>query len=148
MSEDIAIVHIINSLDRQNEEGDQYCENVGDNRKCYVREAAVQCLQGESCKPPPPQVGDNELGGKRKRRSVSADLFQSETDRFCEYRDDGQFVFPLDCRGYMICKDGKVSFGSCPEGQHFHPYLRKCVVKSEYSCYNLMPIHKGRFFSL
>ncbi|XP_066915330.1 uncharacterized protein [Clytia hemisphaerica] len=125
---------------RQIEEGDDYCDDIKDNRKCYVRQAAIDCLQGEECKPPPEQDGDNELG--RSRRSVTAEAFQSETDRFCEYRDDGKFLFPLDCRGYMICRGGKVSFATCDEGEHFHPKLRKCVVESEYSCYNLMPIHK------
>uniref|UniRef100_A0A7M5WVK5 Chitin-binding type-2 domain-containing protein n=2 Tax=Clytia hemisphaerica TaxID=252671 RepID=A0A7M5WVK5_9CNID len=126
---------------RQVESKFDFCEHDTDNIKCTWRQAAIECIE-EDCKKVQGGNGFFLTGGRRRRRSLSTEELQSRSDRFCEYRDDGEFVFPLDCRGYFICDGGKVSFASCPEGQHFHPKLRTCVVESQYSCLSRMPIQK------
>uniref|UniRef100_A0A7M5WVJ8 Chitin-binding type-2 domain-containing protein n=1 Tax=Clytia hemisphaerica TaxID=252671 RepID=A0A7M5WVJ8_9CNID len=92
--------------------------------------AAIQTIEATASAPIKNTPINTQVGISLPRRS----------DRFCEYRDDGKFVFPLDCRGYFICDGGKVSFASCPEGEHFHPKLRRCVDEKQSSCFSKMPV--------
>ena len=62
-------------------------------------------------------------------------------NRFCEFRDDGKFGFPLPsyCNVFVSCerfRDGspRAIFQSCGEGKNFDNAVRDCVDKSTYNC--------------
>ena len=62
---------------------------------------------------------------------------QERLNRFCEYRDRGQFAFPVNCQAFVHCDaNGRATFDACAPGQHFHQETRGCVPASSFSCYD------------
>ena len=91
-----------------------------------------------------------ETGGRpgpTGRPGPASTFFEKQVDRFCEYRDLGQFVYPPNCRVRIECLldtagNTRAIIRACPEGQNFHPIQRKCVPESVYSC--VSPIDSGK----
>ena len=69
---------------------------------------------------------------------------QDYLNRFCEFRDNGVFAFPVNCQVYVHCDDnGRATFDACRSDQHFHQETRGCVDSGSVSCYDGFPVPEG-----
>lgn len=62
--------------------------------------------------------------------------FPSRASDFpCEDQPNGTFLsHPLGCKYFIICNNGEVFTGSCPDGLVFNPLLPPCDLESNVDC--------------
>uniref|UniRef100_A0A7M5V667 Chitin-binding type-2 domain-containing protein n=1 Tax=Clytia hemisphaerica TaxID=252671 RepID=A0A7M5V667_9CNID len=67
------------------------------------------------------------------------DRIKRLADKFCEYRDNGVFAFPVICRSYVVCEgplDAKTAtWLACAADEHFHPETLGCVKEEQATCF-------------
>ena len=73
-------------------------------------------------------------------QSTDPPTIEELANRFCEFRDDGDFGFPIFCNVYVTCdrfRDGspRATFRLCEEGKNFDYEERNCVDENTYNCY-------------
>jgi len=69
-------------------------------------------------------------------------------DRFCEYRVDGKFGFPLFCEVFVTCdrfmdSSPRAVYQACPMNQNFDSINKNCVDENTFNCF-LPPDLVGR----
>ncbi|KAH8257519.1 hypothetical protein KR038_011021, partial [Drosophila bunnanda] len=60
-----------------------------------------------------------------------------QVKNYCANETDGSFVVDpssSDCRGYILCKNGKQMRANCPNELVFQPTSRSCVYEKQYQC--------------
>ena len=88
--------------------------------------------------------GGNGMTTNGNVTTTVAPTEQDYLNRFCEFRDNGVFAFPVNCQAYVHCDDnGRATFDACRSGQHFHQETRGCVDSGSVSCYDGFPFPEG-----
>ena len=67
------------------------------------------------------------------------DRIRRLANKFCEYRDNGVFAFPVICRTYVVCEGPEGSrtatWLACAADEHFHAETLGCVKQEQATCY-------------
>ena len=88
--------------------------------------------------------GGNGMTNNGNVITTVAPTEQELLNRFCEFRDNGVFAFPVNCQVYVHCDDnGRATFDACRSDQHFHQETRGCVDSGSVSCYDGFPVPEG-----
>ncbi|XP_066915347.1 uncharacterized protein [Clytia hemisphaerica] len=109
------------------------CRQGNKHFKCLIYQAVIDCIDaGKPCR---------YTGPVEKPGSSGLLFVERQVDRFCEYRDIGQFAFAPNCRVLIECVldtegNTRAIIRACPEGQNFHPTQLQCVPESVYSCFS------------
>lgn len=58
-----------------------------------------------------------------------------QTDNRCQDQPNGSFLFhPLGCKYFIVCNNGEVNMGACPDGLAFNPLRPPCDLEENVDC--------------